>query len=45
MSSIWQSPDVLCFVFSVAISGDPASYFLEINMLINWKGTIGFPAA
>ena len=40
MSSIWQIPEVLCFVFSITISGDSASYFLETNMLISLKGTL-----
>ena len=38
--SIWQSPDILCFVFSITISGDYASYCLEKNMLISLKGTM-----
>ena len=38
--SIWQSPKVLVFVFSIIISGDCASYFLEMNMLISLKGTL-----
>ena len=42
MSSIWQSSEVLCFVFSITstISGDSASYFLEMNMLISLKSTL-----
>ena len=40
MSSIWQCPEVLFFVFSITISSDYASYFLEMNMLISLKGTL-----
>ena len=44
MSSRWQSSEVLCFVFSITVSGDSASYFLEINItLVNVY--VGLPVA
>ena len=37
MSSLWQNPDVFIvfFLFSIIISGDTASYFIKMFMLIS----------
>ena len=41
--SIWQSPEYIyihIFFFVCTISGDDASYFLEMNMLTSLNGTL-----
>ena len=38
LSVIWQNPEVLCIIFSITISGDSASHFLQMIMLISLKG-------
>ena len=30
----------LCFIFSITISGDPASYFLDMVVIISFEGTL-----
>ena len=40
MSSLWQNPRVFIgFLFSISISGDSATYFSEMFLLISFAGT------
>ena len=38
--SVWQSHEVLFFIFPITVSGDYASYFLEMIKLISSKGSL-----
>ena len=41
MSYLWKNPEVfICFIFSIIISGDVASNFIKMIMLISLEGTV-----
>ena len=41
MSFVWQNPKVFMgYLFSISISGDSASYFFAMTILISLKGTL-----